>query len=63
VVARSLKKRQTLGKFRQEVCAETIYEIVRWKRLYAEIKIKEPLIEIIYGECFCMGCFKRIPNS
>jgi 16S rRNA (cytosine967-C5)-methyltransferase len=43
VVARALKKRQALGSSDRKFVAETIYEVVRWKRLYAEIaEVKEP---------------------
>ena len=44
VVARSLKKDKRWGSSDRKFVAETIYEIVRWKRLYAEIaEVKEPL--------------------
>jgi 16S rRNA (cytosine967-C5)-methyltransferase len=39
VVARALKK-TSVGEVLTESLAETIYEIVRWKRLYAEIASK-----------------------
>jgi 16S rRNA (cytosine967-C5)-methyltransferase len=43
VVARALKKRQAMGSSDRKFVAETIYEVVRWKRLYAEIaEVKEP---------------------
>ncbi|RZJ36677.1 MAG: methyltransferase domain-containing protein [Flavobacterium sp.] len=43
VVARSLKKDKRWGSADRKFVAETIYEIVRWKRLYAEIaEVKEP---------------------
>ncbi|RAR70082.1 RsmB/NOP family class I SAM-dependent RNA methyltransferase [Flavobacterium aciduliphilum] len=43
VVARALKKDKRWGSADRKFVAETIYEIVRWKRLYAEIaNIKEP---------------------
>jgi 16S rRNA (cytosine967-C5)-methyltransferase len=43
VVARSLKKDKRWGSNDRKFVAETIYEIVRWKRLYAEIaEVKEP---------------------
>jgi 16S rRNA (cytosine967-C5)-methyltransferase len=43
VVARSLKKDKRWGSSDRKFVAETIYEIVRWKRLYAEIaEVKEP---------------------
>lgn len=43
VVARSLKKDKRWGSSDRKFVAETIYEIVRWKRLYAEIAdVKEP---------------------
>ncbi|MEM0542385.1 methyltransferase domain-containing protein [Flavobacterium sp. j3] len=44
VVARSLKKDKRWGSSDRKFVAETIYEIVRWKRLYMEIAdVKEPL--------------------
>jgi 16S rRNA (cytosine967-C5)-methyltransferase len=43
VVARSLKKDKRWGSSDRKFVAETIYEIVRWKRLYSEIaEVKEP---------------------
>ncbi|SHG71519.1 16S rRNA (cytosine967-C5)-methyltransferase [Flavobacterium fluvii] len=43
VVARSLKKDKRWGSSDRKFVAETIYEIVRWKRLYTEIaEVKEP---------------------
>mgnify|MGYP003556596103 CR=1 FL=1 len=36
VVARSLKKDKRWGSSDRKFVAETIYEVVRWKRLYAE---------------------------
>ena len=43
VVARSLKKDKRWGSSDRKFVAETIYEIVRWKRLYGEIaEVKEP---------------------
>ena len=43
VIARSLKKDKRWGSSDRKFVAETIYEIVRWKRLYAEIaEVKEP---------------------
>lgn len=43
VVARALKKDKRWGSSDRKFVAETIYEIVRWKRLYAEIaEMKEP---------------------
>lgn len=43
VVARSLKKDKRWGSHDRKFVAETIYEIVRWKRLYTEIaEVKEP---------------------
>src|SRR5574343_1569453 len=44
VVARALKKDKRRGSSDRKFVAETIYEIVRWKRLYMEIAdVKEPL--------------------
>jgi 16S rRNA (cytosine967-C5)-methyltransferase len=44
VVARALKKDKRWGSSDRKFVAETIYEIVRWKRLYIEIaELKEPL--------------------
>jgi 16S rRNA (cytosine967-C5)-methyltransferase len=43
VVARALKKDKRWGSHDRKFVAETIYEVVRWKRLYAEIAdVKEP---------------------
>ncbi|MGG5578551.1 RsmB/NOP family class I SAM-dependent RNA methyltransferase [Myroides sp. C15-4] len=43
VVARALKKDKRWGSADRKFVAETIYEIVRWKRLYTEIaEVKEP---------------------
>jgi 16S rRNA (cytosine967-C5)-methyltransferase len=43
MVARALKKYKRWGSSDRKFVAETIYEIVRWKRLYAEIaEVKEP---------------------
>lgn len=43
VVARALKKDKRWGSSDRKFVAETIYEIVRWKRLYAEIaNVREP---------------------
>jgi 16S rRNA (cytosine967-C5)-methyltransferase len=43
VVARALKKDKRWGSQDRKFVAETIYEIVRWKRLYVEIaEVKEP---------------------
>lgn len=43
VVARALKKDKRWGSSDRKFVAETIYEIVRWKRLYAEIaEVGEP---------------------
>lgn len=43
VVAKALKKDKRWGSSDRKFVAETIYEMVRWKRLYAEIaEVKEP---------------------
>ena len=43
VVARALKKDKRWGSNDRKFVAETIYEIVRWKRLYVEIaEVREP---------------------
>jgi len=43
MVARALKKDKRWGSSDRKFVAETIYEIVRWKRLYAEIaEVREP---------------------
>ena len=43
MVARALKKDKRWGSHDRKFVAETIYEIVRWKRLYSEIAdVKEP---------------------
>jgi 16S rRNA (cytosine967-C5)-methyltransferase len=44
VVERLLKSDKRWGKRDRAFVAETLYELVRWKRLYAEIaEVKEPL--------------------
>jgi 16S rRNA (cytosine967-C5)-methyltransferase len=44
VVARALKKDKRWGSNDRKFVAETIYEIVRWKRLYMEIaEVRDPL--------------------
>ncbi|NBL64220.1 methyltransferase domain-containing protein [Flavobacterium sp. NST-5] len=44
VVARALKKDKRWGSADRKFVAETIYDIVRWKRLYMEIAgVKEPM--------------------
>jgi 16S rRNA (cytosine967-C5)-methyltransferase len=63
VVARALK-RHNVGEVLIEIVAETIYEIVRWKRLYEmKPKLKRTFDRDNPGECFLFGCFKRLPNS
>jgi len=58
VVARALKKDKRWGSSDRKFVAETIYEVVRWKRLYAEIaKLKNLLTEKIYGEFLLFGRF------
>ena len=43
IVARALKKDKRWGSSDRKFVAETIYEIVRWKRLYTEIaEVKDP---------------------
>src|SRR5690606_5060658 len=43
IVARALKKDKRWGSSDRKFVAETIYEIVRWKRLYSEIaQVREP---------------------
>ena len=45
VVARALKKDKRWGSADRKFVAETIYEIVRWNRLYAEIaEVKAPFV-------------------
>ncbi len=45
VVARALKKDKRWGSSDRKFVAETIYEIVRWKRLYSEIaEVREPFV-------------------
>jgi 16S rRNA (cytosine967-C5)-methyltransferase len=62
VVARALKKDKRWGVLIEKICRETIYEIVRWKRLYGEIaEVKEPLTETIFGECFQYGPYSGYP--
>jgi 16S rRNA (cytosine967-C5)-methyltransferase len=58
VVARALKKDKRWGSSDRKFVAETIYEIVRWKRLYAEIaEVKEPYDRDNFGECLLFGPF------
>jgi len=57
VVARALKLDKRWGSSDRKFVAETIYDIVRWKRLYAEIaEVKKNLLkEIVFGECLQFG--------
>jgi hypothetical protein len=55
VVARSLK-RQTLGKLRQKVCCRNhLRNCSLEKIIRRNSRSKEPLTEIIFGECFLFG--------
>jgi hypothetical protein len=48
------KKDKRWGSSDRNFVAETIYEIVRWKRLYGEIaEVKEPLTETIFENVSC----------
>jgi hypothetical protein len=56
VVARALK-RQTLGSSDENLLPSLSSTM---ERLYAETEVKAPFEETISGECFSMGCIKRI---
>jgi hypothetical protein len=65
VVARALKKDKRWGSSDRKFVAETIYEIVRWKRLYGEIaEVKEPYDRDDLWRMFAVwAVLKRLYNS
>ena len=55
VVAKALKKDKRWGSHDRKFVAETIYDIVRWKRLYAEIaQVKAPFSRDDYWKMFAV---------
>jgi 16S rRNA (cytosine967-C5)-methyltransferase len=54
VVARALKDKRW-GSSDRKFVAETIYEVVRWKRLYAEIAEVKPFDRDNLWRMFAMG--------
>lgn len=60
VVARALKLDKRWGSKDRKFIAETIYEIVRWKRLYAEIaEVKEPYTREDFWRIFAVWAVLR----
>jgi len=60
VVAKALKKDKRWGAQDRKFVAETIYDIVRWKRLYAEIaKVKAPFTRDDYWKMFAVWAVLR----
>lgn len=60
VVARALKKDKRWGSQDRKFVAETIYDIVRWKRLYAEIaQVKAPFTRDDYWKMFAVWAVLR----
>ena len=56
-VEKALKRDKRLGSRDRKFVAETIYEIVRWKRLYAEIaEVKEPFDRNNLWRLFSVWC-------
>jgi len=66
VVAKALKKDKRWGSADRKFVAETIYDIVRWKRLYSEIaEVKEPFNRENLWRIFAVWAVLRgypIPN-
>jgi len=62
-VEKALKRDKRWGSRDRKFVAETIYEITRWKRLYAEIaEVKEPFDRDNLWRIFCVWCvLKGIP--
>jgi 16S rRNA (cytosine967-C5)-methyltransferase len=53
-----------LGSSDRKFVAETIYEVVRWKRLYAEIaEVKEPFDRDNLWRMFAVWAVLRLSNS
>jgi len=60
VVAKALKKDKRWGAQDRKFVAETIYDIVRWKRLYAEIaQVKAPFTRDDYWKMFAVWAVLR----
>lgn len=60
VVAKALKKDKRWGSHDRKFVAETIYDIVRWKRLYAEIaQVKAPYSRDDYWKMFAVWAVLR----
>ncbi len=60
VVARALKKDKRWGSTDRKFVAETIYEVVRWKRLYTEIAdVKEPFDRVDLWRIFAVWAVLR----
>ena len=60
VVAKALKKDKRWGSHDRKFVAETIYDIVRWKRLYAEIaQVKAPFSRDDYWKMFAVWAVLR----
>jgi 16S rRNA (cytosine967-C5)-methyltransferase len=60
VVARALKKDKRWGSTDRKFVAETIYEVVRWKRLYTEIaEVKEPFDRVDLWRIFAVWAVLR----
>ncbi|WP_268224013.1 RsmB/NOP family class I SAM-dependent RNA methyltransferase [Sinomicrobium oceani] len=60
VVAKALKKDKRWGSSDRRFVAETIYDIVRWKRLYAEIAdVKEPFSRDNFWRIFAVWAVLR----
>lgn len=62
-VEKALKRDKRWGSRDRKFVAETIYDIVRWKRLYAEIaEVKEPFDRVNLWRLFSVWCvLKGIP--
>jgi 16S rRNA (cytosine967-C5)-methyltransferase len=57
-----LKKDKRWGSSDRKFVAETIYEVVRWKRLYAEIaEVKEPFDRDNLWRMFAVGVLRGYP--
>ena len=60
VVARALKKDKRWGSSDRKFVAETIYDIVRWNRLYSEIaEVKAPFDRDNIWRLFSVWCILR----
>ena len=65
VIAKMLKSDKRWGKRDRGFIAENTYEIIRWKRLYAELaSVKEPFAKSIFGDsCQWMGIARHSITS